>query len=158
MANDENDRDLRAVTPETRTMPEGPFSMAVRHGDLVYVSGQVAYDAGAPVKGDIEAQTRQALNNLRDVLEAADSSLDRVIKLTCILSNLPTDYVRFNDVFREFFPGPYHPARTTLHAGLLGDFIVEIEAIAACKDSNAESPEHLLGRAAMQTAHAKDVS
>ena len=122
--------------------------MAVRHGDLVYVSGQVAYDGdkGAPVKGGIEVQTRQALNNLRDVLEAADSSLHRVIKLTCILSNLPADYVRFNDVFGEFFPGPYHPARTTLHAGLLGDFIVEIEAIAACKDSSAELPEHLQGR------------
>ena len=123
--------------------------MAVRHGDLVYVSGQVAYDGdtGAPVTGDIEVQTRQTLNNLRDVLEAADSSLDRVIKLTCILSDLPTDYVRFNDVFGEFFPGPYHPARTTLHAGLLGDFIVEIEAIAACRNSNAELPQHPRGRA-----------
>ena len=133
-----NDRELRVVAPETRTMPQGPFSMAVRHGDLIYVSGQVAYDGekGAPVKGHIEAQTRQVLNNLRDVLTAADSSLDRVIKLTCILSDLPSDYAGFNAVFAEFYPGPYYPARTTLHAGLFGDFIVEIEAVAVCGDSS----------------------
>ena len=130
-------RDLHVVAPEPRTMPQGPFSMAVRHGDLVYVSGQVAYDGakGAPVEGGIEIQARQALGNLRDVLEAADSSLDRVIKLTCILTDLPSDLAGFNAVFAEFFPGPDYPARTTLHAGLLGGFIVEIEAIAACGDS-----------------------
>ena len=111
--------------------------MAVRHGDLVFVSGQVAYDGerGAPVEGGIEVQARQALSNLRDVLEAADSSLDRVIKLTCILADLPADFAGFNAVFAEFFPGPRYPARTTLHAGLLGKFIVEIEAIAVCDDS-----------------------
>ena len=120
-------------------MPTGPFSMAVRQGDLVFVSGQVAYDGqkGAAVMGGIETQTRQVLNNLRDVLEAADSSLERVIKLTCILSNLPSDYAGFNAVFAEFFPGPYYPARTTLHAGLLGDFIVEVEAVAVCGNSGA---------------------
>lgn len=120
-------------------MPKGPFSVAVRHGDLVFVSGQVAWDGenGAPVEGGIEAQTRQVLDNLKDVLEAADSSLDRVIKLTCILSNLPSDYAGFNAVFAEFFPGPRYPARTTLHAGLLGDFIVEVEAVAACGNSGA---------------------
>jgi len=133
---DEDGRDLHIVAPETRTMPQGPFSMAVRHGDLVFVSGQVAYDGerGAPVEGGIEVQARQALNNLRDVLEAADSSLDRVIKLTCILTDLPSDFAGFNAVFAEFFPGPRYPARTTLHAGLLGKFIVEIEAIAVCDD------------------------
>lgn len=138
MPRDVSGRDLQVVTPEPRTMPQGPFSMAVRHGDLVYVSGQVAYDGekGAPVEGGIEAQTRQVLDNLRDVLEAADSSLDRVIKLTCILSDLPSDYAGFNAVFAEFFPGPHYPARTTLHAGLLGEFIVEIEAIAVCGDSS----------------------
>ena len=137
MANDAIDRELHVVAPGTRTMPQGPFSMAVRHGDLVYVSGQVAFDGekGAPVAGGIEAQTRQVLSNLRTVLKAADSSLDRVIKLTCILSDLPADYAGFNAVFAEFFPGPRYPARTTLHAGLLGGFIVEIEAVAACGDS-----------------------
>ena len=138
MTTDVSDGDLHVVAPETRTMPQGPFSMAVRHGDLVFVSGQIAYDGerGAPVEGGIEVQARQALNNLRDVLEAADSSLDRVIKLTCILTDLPSDFAGFNAVFAEFFPGPRYPARTTLHAGLLEGFIVEVEAIAACGDSS----------------------
>ena len=137
MERDASGGDLHVVAPETRTMPQGPFSMAVRHGDLVYVSGQVAYDGdrGAPVEGGIEVQARQALGNLRDVLEAADSSLDRVIKLTCILTDLPSDFAGFNAVFAEFFPGPRYPARTTLHAGLLGNVVVEIEAIAVCGDS-----------------------
>lgn len=127
---------MQVVTPKTRTMPSGPFSMAVRHGDLVYVSGQVAFDGvkGEPVKGDIRVQARQTLNNLRSVLEAAGSSLDKVVKLTCILPNFPQDYVGFNEVFKEFFPGPRYPARTSVQAGLLGDFVVEIEAIAVCED------------------------
>ena len=137
MGSDVNDREMHVVAPATRTMPQGPFSMAVRQGDLVFVSGQVAWDGekGAPVRGGIEAQTRQVLSNLKDVLEAADSSLERVIKLTCILPNLPSDYAGFNAVFAEFFPGPRYPARTTMHAGLLGDFIVEVEAVAVCGDS-----------------------
>ena len=127
---------MQMISPETRTMPPGPFSMAVRHGDLVYVSGQVAYDGekAKPVQGDIEAQARQTLYNLKTVLEAAESSLDRIIKLTCILPNFSEDYLGFNKVFQEFFPGPYYPARTTIQAGLLGGFIVEIEAIAGCEN------------------------
>lgn len=126
---------MQMISPETRTMPSGPFSMAVRHGDLVYVSGQVAYDGekAEPVQGDIEVQARQTLYNLKTVLEAAESSLDRIIKLTCILPNFSEDYLGFNKVFQEFFPGPYYPARTTVQAGLLGGFVVEIEAIAVCE-------------------------
>ena len=139
MASDVNNREMHVVSPEPRTMPQGPFSVAVRQGDLVFVSGQVAWDGrkGAPVVGGIEVQTRQVLSNLRDVLEAADSSLGRVIKLTCILSSLSSDYAGFNAVFAEFFPGPDYPARTTVHAGLLGDFIVEVEAVAVCGNSGA---------------------
>ena len=71
--------------------------MAVRHGDLVYVSGQVAFDSekGQPVEGGIEVQARQTLNNLKTVLEAAGSCLDKVIKLTCILPNFPAGLHRF---------------------------------------------------------------
>lgn len=117
------------------TMPPGPFSQAVRHGGLIYVAGQVPYDGttGKPVLGDIKAQTLQTLKNLETVLTAAGSSLDKVIKLTCILPNFPTDYIGFNEAFREVFKGPKYPARTTLQAGLLGGFLVEIEAIAVAE-------------------------
>jgi 2-iminobutanoate/2-iminopropanoate deaminase len=126
---------MELISTQPRTMPPGPFSQAFRHGGIVYVAGQVAYDgaAGKPVLGDIKAQTRQTLKNLKAVLEAAGSSLDKVLKLTCILPNFPQDYVGFNEAFKEFFPGPHFPARTSIQAGLLGGFLVEIEAIAVCE-------------------------
>ncbi len=65
-------------------------------------------------------------------IKASGSSLHKIMKLTCILPNFPTDYVGFNEVCQEFFKGPSYPARTTLQAGLLGGFVVEIEAIALC--------------------------
>ncbi len=125
---------MDVIETAVRTMPPGPFSQAVKHGGLVYVSGQVPYDgaAGKPVQGDITVQARQTLRNLESVLAASGSALDRIIKLTCILPNFPTDYVGFNQVFAEFFKGPKYPARTTVQAGLLGGFLIEIEAIAVC--------------------------
>ncbi len=125
---------LDVITTNPPTMPKGPFSQAVRSGNIVYVAGQVAFDGqtGKPVLGDIKVQTRQTLKNLEAVLRASGSSLDKVMKLTCILPNFPTDYVGFNEAFAEVFKGPKFPARTTLQAGLLGGFIVEIEAIAEC--------------------------
>jgi 2-iminobutanoate/2-iminopropanoate deaminase len=125
---------MQLITTNPRTMPAGPFSQAYRHKGLVYVAGQVSFDGatGKLVLGDIKDQTRQALKNLSAVLAEAGSSLDRVLKLTCILPNFAEDYEEFNEAFREFFPGPQFPARTTFQGGLLGGLIVEIEAIAVC--------------------------
>lgn len=126
---------MEVVSTAVPTMPKGPFAQAMRHGGVVYVAGQVAYDGktGTPVLGDIRVQTRQVLTNLEAVLKAAGSSLDRVMKLTCILPNLAQDYAGFNEVFKEFFTTSY-PARTTIQAGLLGGFVVEVEAIAAVEE------------------------
>ena len=125
---------MEVITTTPKTMPAGPYSQAVKHNGVVYVAGQVAFDGetGKPRLGDIKEQTQQTLKNLKAVLEASGSSLDRVMKLTCILPNFPTDYKGFNEAFAEVFRGPTYPARTTLQAGLLGGFIVEIEAIATC--------------------------
>lgn len=125
---------MQVIKTAIPTMPPGPFSQAVKHGNIVYVAGQVAYDgeAKAPILGDIKEQTAQTLKNLKMVLEASGSSIDRIMKLTCILPNFPTDYIGFNEAFKEVFKGPEYPARTTMQAGLLGGFVVEIEAIALC--------------------------
>lgn len=125
---------MEVIKTTPPTMPKGPFSQAVKHNGVVYVAGQVAFDGetGKPMLGDIKEQTRQTLKNLKAVLEASGSSLDKIMKLTCILPNFPTDYVGFNEAFSEVFKGPNFPARTTLQGGLLGGFIVEIEAIAVC--------------------------
>jgi 2-iminobutanoate/2-iminopropanoate deaminase len=116
-------------------MPVGPFSQAYRHNGLVYVSGQISYDgaSGKPVTGDIKVQTRQALKNLKLVLEAAGSSFDKILKLTCILPHFAEDYAGYNEAFKEFFPGPTYPARTSFQGGLLGELRIEIEAIAVCE-------------------------
>lgn len=126
---------MELIETQPPTMPRGPFSQAYRHGDIVYVAGQVSFDPerGEPLLGDIKQQTRRTLANLKLVLEAAGSSLDKVLKLTCILPNFPQDYLGFNEAFAEFYPGPRFPARTTVQAGLLGGFLVEIEAIAVCE-------------------------
>jgi 2-iminobutanoate/2-iminopropanoate deaminase len=125
---------MQVIKTAIPTMPPGPYSQAVREGNIVYVAGQVAYDGEKkePILGDIKQQTAQVLKNLKMVLEASGSSMDKIMKLTCILPNFPTDYIGFNEAFKEVFKGPTYPARTTLQAGLLGGFVIEIEAIARC--------------------------
>jgi 2-iminobutanoate/2-iminopropanoate deaminase len=119
------------------TMPPGPFAQAYRAGDLVFVAGQVAYDAdkGGPVSDDIKEQTTKAVDNLRAVLRAAGADLADVVKLTCILPSLPEHYAAFNEAFAAAFDG-VHPARTTIQAGLLGGYLVEIEAVAVLPSSS----------------------
>jgi len=109
----------------------GPYSAANRFGDLVFTSGQLGIDpaTGELVEGGIEAQTRQALTNLRSVLEAAGSSIDLVLKSTVFLKDI-ANFSRMNAVYAEFFTTD-HPARSAFQvAALPKDAEVEIEAIA----------------------------
>ncbi len=116
---------------ETKEVPAaGPYSQAVITGGLVYTSGQIPVDpaAGAVTASGIEAQTRQAVRNLRAVLEAAGSSLDRVVKTTCYLKDMG-DFPVFNRVYGEAFP--QKPARSCLEAAALPKgALLEIEAVA----------------------------
>ncbi len=116
---------------ETKEVPAaGPYSQAVITGGLVYTSGQIPADpaTGAVTASGIEAQTRQAVRNLRAVLEAAGSSLDRVVKTTCYLKDMG-DFPVFNRVYGEAFP--QKPARSCLEAAALPKgALLEIEAVA----------------------------
>ncbi len=109
----------------------GPYSRAIRAGDFIFCSGQVGIDpaTGRLVEGGIEPETRRALQNLSAVLQAAGSSLDRVVKTTVFLADID-EFARMNALYAEFFPTA-PPARSTVQvARLPAGARVEIEAIA----------------------------
>ncbi|MBX3469904.1 MAG: RidA family protein [Planctomycetes bacterium] len=108
----------------------GPYSQALIAGDLVFCSGQIALRPdGTLEQGDVAAETRQVLTNLRAVLEAAGAGLGRVVKTTVFLRDM-ADFQAMNAVYAEFFPAPA-PARSTVAvAGLPRGVRVEVEAVA----------------------------
>ena len=108
-----------------------PLSVAVRAGGFVFVSGMPPkdYASGAMIKGDIEAQTRKVLDNLRTVLEASGSDLDKVVKTTVFCAN-SAYFGRVNAIYREYF-GDAPPARTFVTVGSWPlPFDIEIECVA----------------------------
>ena len=110
----------------------GPYSQAVRIGDLLYTSGQIPLDpaTGALVEGDIAVQARQSLTNVKALLEAAGTDMSAVVKTTVFLKNMD-DFAAMNEVYAQFFAEPY-PARSAVQvAKLPKDVLVEIEAVAA---------------------------
>ena len=109
----------------------GPYSQAVRAGNLVFASGQIPTDpaTGEFVAGGIGEQTEQILRNLSAVLEAAGTSLNQVVKTTVFLAEM-SDFAAMNDVYARFF-SQEPPARSTVAAaGLPRNARVEIDAIA----------------------------
>jgi 2-iminobutanoate/2-iminopropanoate deaminase len=108
----------------------GPYSQAIRSGGLLFTSGQIPLvpETGMVVGGAIRDQTLQVIRNLKAVLEAAGSSLDKVVKTTCFLTDMNA-FAVFNEVYAEFFSGK--PARSTVAVKQLPrDVLVEIEAVA----------------------------
>ena len=117
------------IMPNTAELP---FSSAVRAGGYIFVSGSVGHidSEGKEVKG-IEAQTRQCLESMKQVLEAAGSSLSNVVKVTVFLAKAD-DWSKMNEVYKKYFPVD-PPARSAVVTGLVRrDMLVEIECI-ACK-------------------------
>ena len=113
----------------------GPYSIAVQTGQMVYTAGQIGLDpaTGEIVPGGIEAETRQVLTNLKNVLEASGSSLGDVVKTTVFLRDM-ADFAKMNAIYGEFF-NQQPPARTTVAvAGLPKGGAVEIEAVAALRE------------------------
>lgn len=108
----------------------GPYSQGIKVGDLVYTSGQLPID---PKTGEmpstIEEQTRQSLENVKAILEAAGSNLSKVVKTTVFLSDM-NNFGKMNEVYAEFFTADY-PSRSAIEvARLPKDALVEIEVVA----------------------------
>jgi 2-iminobutanoate/2-iminopropanoate deaminase len=117
---------------ETRSAPAaiGPYSQAITAGNLVYTSGQIPLspENGQITGNGIAEQAEQALQNLKAVLEAAGSSLEKVIKTTCFITDM-NDFAAFNEVYTKYFPGK--PARSCVAVKQLPkNALVEVEAVA----------------------------
>ena len=121
----------KAIHTDKAPAAIGPYSQAVRWGNVIYVSGQIPIDpsTGAFAGEDIAAQTRQSLTNIKNILEAEGLDLSHVVKTTVMLQDI-ADFAAMNEVYAEFFTAPY-PARAAYQvAALPKGALFEIEAVA----------------------------
>lgn len=121
---------MKTIFTEKAPKVVGPYSQAIVVNKFVFLSGQIGIDPKTGEVGEgVENQTRQVIENLKSVLEVSGSSLEKVVKTTCYLKNM-NDYVKFNEVYGEYFKAS-KPARATVEvAKLPKDVLVEIDAVA----------------------------
>ena len=133
--NNKNKTDMkRIVNTSNAPKPIGPYNQAVISGDLMFISGQVAFDPNTDelVLDDIQSETKQVMKNLKSILEEANLSFDNVVKTTIFLSDM-NDFQQVNEVYGSYFSNDQAPARETVEVSRLPkDVNVEISMI-ACK-------------------------
>lgn len=122
---------MKQISTDKAPAAIGPYSQAIEVGNLIFASGQIPADpaTGNIVEGGIEAQAHQSLTNVKNLLEAAGSSIDKVVKTTVFLAEM-ADFATVNGIYAQYFSEPY-PARSavavkTLPKGVL----IEVEVIA----------------------------
>jgi 2-iminobutanoate/2-iminopropanoate deaminase len=121
-----------AVSTPTAPAAIGPYSQAVRAGNLLFLSGQIPLDpaTGHMVEGGVEAQTRQVFKNIGEILKAGGTSFDGVVSATVYLADM-NDFGKVNEIYATYFSSPA-PARATVQvARLPKDCLVEIQVIAS---------------------------
>ena len=120
----------QAIFPPGRLRPAPPYSPGIRLGNLLFTAGAVGSDINGKVPEDIRAQTRNTFENLKAVLVAGGSGLDKVLKVTVYLTDIK-DFEAMNEVYRTYFSGDL-PARSTVGVAALArpDLHVEIEMVA----------------------------
>lgn len=121
--------DIRAIRPSDHF----PFSHAVLHGGLVYVSGQVGFKPGTTevVSDDVREQARQTFRHIDEILSAAGTSRDRVLRCGVYLKHIERDFAVFNECYAEWL-GAHRPARSAIQAGFaLPEILVEVDCVAA---------------------------
>ena len=122
---------MNAISTTTAPAAIGPYSQAIKVGELVFVSGQLPIDpaTGAFAEGGIKELTRQSLTNMKAILEEAGTSMANVVKTTVFLADM-NDFAAMNEVYAEFFAAPF-PARSAVAVKTLPKgALVEIECIA----------------------------
>lgn len=122
----------KIIKSSNAPQPIGPYNQAVLIGNLIYTAGQIPMDpkTNELIKGTVADQTHQVIKNLKAVLEAGGSSLERVVKSTVFLKNI-NDFSEMNKVYAEYFDAKIAPARSTVEvARLPKDALVEIEVVA----------------------------
>jgi 2-iminobutanoate/2-iminopropanoate deaminase len=122
------------VHPAEAPIPAGAYTPAIIAGGFVFVSGQTPEKPGTsiPVQGDIKVQTKQVLENIKSILEAAGCTMNDIVKVEAHLANI-RDFSEFNKVYEEYFAKPY-PARITVQSVLPEEALLEI-AVTAMKHS-----------------------
>lgn len=123
--------DIETCNPANALMPLGHYSQAVRTGNFLFVSGQVAVkaDGSSLAHAPLDEQFEQAISNLRDIIDGAGSSLSRVVKVHIYLAD-PKGWPVVNEIYQRHFQN-HRPARAVIPtAPFYGDFLVEIDAIA----------------------------
>jgi len=121
----------QAVSTPSAPQAVGPYSQAIRAGSLLFVSGQIPIDptTGQVITGDAAAQTRRVMENIGEILKAAGTSFDQVVRTTVYLADI-AEFPAMNEVYGQFFSAPA-PARSTIQAARLPrDAKVEIDVIA----------------------------
>ena len=121
---------MKKITTKDAPGAIGPYSQAVAHGGMVYTSGQIALDPveGVMVGQDVKTQTERVMKNLDEVLKAAGSSFDHVVKTTCFLADM-NDFAAFNEVYGSYISNA--PARSCVAVKALPKgALVEVEVIA----------------------------
>ena len=136
---------IERISPPGVPAPRGPYSPAVRAGEFIFVSGQVPIDPATQqlVSGDIGAETRRVLENIRQILAGCNATMSDVVKCNVYLAD-GKDFAAMNAVYAEFF-GEAKPARATVVTGFaIAGVHVEIEAIAyQPKPADAVSTKHV---------------
>ena len=125
------EQDKKIIYTSKAPKPIGPYSQAVHIGNLIFTAGQLGLDpqTNELVSGGIQAETQQALTNIKHILEEAGSSLEKTIKTTVYLRDM-NDFATMNKIYADFFSANY-PSRTTIQAGALPkNGSIEIEVIA----------------------------
>jgi len=121
---------LREISTDRAPKPVGPFSQAIQANGFIFVAGQTARDpkSGQVIEGDITRQTERVMENLKTILEAAESSLDRTVKTTVYLKDMD-DFDAMGKIYSRYFP-THPPARATVEVSRLHGGRIEIELIA----------------------------